>query len=56
MLRGGLFSVWGVNSFAALVEAMSVSALETLAGFDLDVALAAGLKNTNHGVMEKLLG
>ena len=31
-----------MNSFAALVEAMSASALETLAGFDLDVALAAG--------------
>ncbi|MDK6494418.1 hypothetical protein QP172_12000, partial [Corynebacterium coyleae] len=31
-----------MNSFEVLVQAMSAAALETLADFDLDVALASG--------------
>ena len=54
MLWGGLFSVWGMNSFAALVEAMSASALETLAGFDLDVALAAGFAPDRARALSRL--
>ncbi|MBC3179678.1 HNH endonuclease signature motif containing protein [Corynebacterium lujinxingii] len=43
-----------MNSFAALVEAMSASALETLAGFDLDIALAAGFAPDRARALSRL--